>query len=164
MTGGTRYNTIRGAAAGAKNGTQGQQLQHTAGTLLSKPWGPWVVGLAGVVVIGIGIVQIVKATGRNFDQQFQAFELSPEHRRWIDRIGRFGTAARGVVFALIGVFLFQAAYFHDPHKAKGMDGVLASLLQQPYGLWLLGIVAVGLIAFAVYSALSAVWLRLPKPA
>jgi hypothetical protein len=131
---------------------------------MSKPWGVWVVGLLGVVVIGVGIAQIAKATARNFDQQFQPFALSADQRTFIRRIGRFGTAARGVVFALIGVFLFQAAYFHDPHKAKGIDGVLSSLLQQPYGLWLLVVVAVGLIAFAVYSALSAVWLRLPRPA
>ncbi len=158
------WNLMRGAAAAVKNGAQGQQIQHTAGTVLSKPWGPWAVGLAGVVVVGIGIAQIAKAAGRNFDQQFQAFQLSPEHRKWIDRLGRFGTAARGVVFALIGVFLFQAAYFHDPKRAQGMDGVLASLLHQPYGPYLLAVVALGLIAFAIYSILSAVWLRLPRPA
>ncbi len=132
------YNLIRGAAAAAKNGAQSQQLQHGAGTVLSKPWGPFVVGLAGVVVVGIGVVQIVRAGQRNFDQQFQPFALSPVQRRWIDHVGRFGAAARGVVFSLIGVFLFQAAYYHDPKRAQGIDGVLASLLHQPFGLYLRG--------------------------
>lgn len=160
----TTWNLIRGAASAAKNGAQGQQLRQNAGTILSKPWGPWVIGLLGVIVIGVGVVQIVKATRRNFDQQFQPFALNAGQRKWIDRIGRFGTAARGFVFALVGVFLFQAAYFHDPKRAQGMDGVLASLLHQPYGLYLLAVVALGLIAFAVYSVLSAVWLRMPRAA
>jgi hypothetical protein len=156
------YNLIRGAAAAAKSGAQGQQLRQGAGTIMSKPWGPWVIGLIGLVVIGVGVAQIVRATRRNFDQQFQPFALSASQRMWIDRLGRFGTAARGVVFALVGVFLFQAAYFHDPKRAQGIDGVLASILHQPYGIYLLVVVALGLIAFAVYSVLSAVWLRFPK--
>jgi hypothetical protein len=43
-----------------------------------------------------------------------------------------------------------------------MDAALATLLHQPYGIWLLGIVAVGLIAFGVYSLLSAAWFRLKR--
>lgn len=157
-------NLIRGSAAAAHNGAQGQQLRQGAGTVLSKPWGPWVVGALGLVVIGIGMVQIARGLGPHFDQQFKSYALDADQRRWINRIGRFGVAARGVVFALVGVFLFQAAYFNDPNRAKGIDGVLASLLHQPYGLWLLGVVALGLIAFAVYSALCGVWLQSPRRA
>lgn len=164
LLGWATYNLIRGSAAAAHNGAQGQQIQHTAGTVLSKPWGPFVIGLAGLVVIGVGVAQIVRAGRRNFDQQFRPFALTPEQRKWVERMGRFGTAARGFVFALVGVFLFQAAYFHDPKRAQGIDGVLRSLLQQPYGLLVLAVVAVGLIAFAAYSMLSALWLRFPRPA
>jgi hypothetical protein len=45
---------------------------------------------------------------------------------------------------------------------EGIDGVLASLLRQPYGMWLLGIVALGLIVFGIYSALSGIWLRFKR--
>jgi hypothetical protein len=56
-----------------------------------------------------------------------------------------------VVFGLVGVFLIRAALDFNPKDAVGLDGALAKLLQQPYGPVLLGIVAVGLIAFALYS-------------
>jgi hypothetical protein len=75
-------------------------------------------------------------------------------------LGRFGVGARGLVFTLIGFGLFLAAYQNNPGQARGIDGVLTSLLQQPYGLWLLALVALGLIAFGIYSALSGLWLRL----
>jgi len=88
--------------------------------------------------------------------------LSSNQRKWIDRLGRFGTAARGVVFTLVGMFLFLAAFHHDPSHAKGIDGVLTALLHQPYGAWLLGVVALGLVAFGIYSAMSGLWLRLKR--
>jgi hypothetical protein len=71
-------------------------------------------------------------------------------------------AARGLVFTLIGFFLFLAAYQNDPGRAQGIDGVLTSLLQQPYGPWLLALVALGLNAFGIYSALSGLWLRFKR--
>jgi hypothetical protein len=157
-------NLIRGTAAAARNGAQGQQLRQTAGMVLAKPWGPFVIGLLGAVVILVGVAQIVRAGRRDFGRQFRPFVFSAPHRRSLDQIGRFGVAARGVVFALVGVFLFQAAYFHDPKRAQGIDGVLASFLHQPYGVYLLAVVALGLIAFATYSALAGLWLRLPRSA
>jgi hypothetical protein len=43
-----------------------------------------------------------------------------------------------------------------------MDTALATLMKQPYGIWLLGIVAVGLMAFGVNSMLSAAWFHLKR--
>ncbi len=156
------YRLITGSASAARNGAQTAQTQQTAASILSYSWGPWVVGIAAIVLIGVGVAQIVQGLHRNFDQQFQPYALSANQRTWIDRLGRFGTAARGFVFALVGLFLLLAAYSHNPREAQGIDGVLAALLQQPYGPWLLGIVALGLIAFGIYSALSGIWLRFKR--
>ena len=77
--------------------------------------------------------------------------MSPGVRKWIGRVGTVGLVARAVVFGLIGVFLIKAAIEYDPKTAVGLDGALAKLVNQPYGSVLLGIVAAGLIAFALYS-------------
>ena len=155
------FNLIRGTSV-AQNGAQTAQLQQTAGTILSKPWGAWVIGLVALIIIGLGLLQMYQGVRRDFDQQFNPYALNSNQRKWISRLGRFGAAARGLVFTLIGLFLLLAAYHKDPSLAKGIDGVLASILHQPYGLWLLGIVALGLIAFGIYSALSGFWLRLKR--
>ena len=76
------------------------------------------------------------------------------------QLGRFGTIARGLVFALTGMFVLLAAWLHRPGTARGLDGALRWLGQQPYGLWVLGIIALGLIAFGVYSLMGAAWFRL----
>ena len=88
-------------------------------------------------------------------------EMCPGVRKWIGRWnGTFGHLARMVVFGLIGIFLIKAAVEYDPNKAVGLDGALAKLANQPYGPVLLGIVAAGLIAFALYSLTDARYRRI----
>lgn len=145
------------AAAGGSQTTQ----QATA-SILSYSWGPAAIAIAGVIIILAGLLQFGQGLSREFDRQFQPYALNSTERLWINRLGRFGTAARGVVFVLVGLFLFLAGYQHNPSQAQGISGALAALLHQPYGPWLLGIVALGLIAFGIYSALSGYWLRLRR--
>jgi hypothetical protein len=153
------YGLITGATSAARNGAQAAQTQRTTASILSNSWGPWVVGIVAVVIMGVGLLQIVRSVRSDFEQQFQPYALNTNQRKWIDRLGRFGMAARGLVFLLVGLFLFLAAYQNDPKQAQGIDGVLMALLHQPYGPWLLGLVALGLIAFGIYSAMSGLWLR-----
>jgi hypothetical protein len=70
-------------------------------------------------------------------------------------IGEVGLVARGVAFALIGIFTLKAAMDYTPKDAVGIDGALAKLTQHTYGTTALYIVAAGLIAFGVYSIADA---------
>jgi hypothetical protein len=65
-----------------------------------------------------------------------------------------------IVFGLVGVFLIKAAIEYNPSAAVGLDGALQKLANQPYGSVLLGIVAAGLIAFALYSLSDARYRRI----
>ncbi len=156
------YGLIIGNTGAARNGAQTAQTQQTAATVLTKPWGPVVVAIIGIVVIVIGAVQVFQGMSSTFEKQFNPYELSPYQQKWIDRLGRFGTAARGLVFSMIGLFLFLAGYNHNANQAQGIDGVLKALLHQPSGPWLLGIVALGLIAFGLYSGLSGTLFRFKR--
>jgi hypothetical protein len=156
------YGLITAGASAAQNGAQAAQTQQTTASILTNSWGPWVVGIVALIILGIGFSNIAKGLKPHFDRQFQAYALTSYERTWIDRLGRFGTAARGVVFSLVGLFLFLAAAHRDPSQAKGVDGVLTALLHQSSGPYLLGIVALGLIAFGIYSAMTGFWLRLKR--
>ena len=70
-----------------------------------------------------------------------------------------GTAARGMVFALAGFFVVQAAVTFEPEKARGLDGALRSLVKTPLGPWLLVVVALGLVAFGIYGLAEARYRR-----
>jgi len=86
--------------------------------------------------------------------------MSPGVRKWIGRLGTVGYLARMVVFGLIGVFLVKAAIDYNPSAAVGLDGALAKLANQSYGSVLLGVVAAGLITFALYSLSDARYRRI----
>jgi len=125
--------------------------EKTTAGVLGWPAGTWIVTAAGLVLIGVGLFQGYRGLTRDFLADSKTEEMGPLVRTWIGWIGLVGYLARMVVSTLAGAFLVKAAVEYDPRKAVGVDGALAELLRQPYGPLLLGLVAVGLIAFAVYS-------------
>jgi hypothetical protein len=153
------YGFITGAGRTAQNGAQTQQ---SMASIMSTPWGPWAIGIIGLAVIAGGLYQIYQGFNNSFDKQLKTYAMTAQQVKWATQLGRFGTAARGFVFALVGGSLCVAAYQSNSSQAVGIDAALTALMRQPYGIWLVGIVAVGLMAFGVYSMLSAAWFRLKR--
>ncbi len=141
-------------------GAQPIEPRQAAAGLLATPWGPWLIGLLGLVALIYGGVELYRAWRFDFGRQLKRYALTPTQTQWACRLGRCGTAARGIVITLIGVFLLQAALTASPEEVRGLDGALLALARQPYGPWLLALVALGLMAFGAYSLLGALWFRL----
>ena len=137
----------------------GDSTQDWTARVLAQPFGQWLVGLGGAVVIGVGLYYIYKALKRKFRGELKLQEMSPNERKWAIRVGQFGMTARGIVFAVIGIFLIQAAIHSNASEARGIGAALAALLEQPFGRWLLGFVAFGLIAYSVYCVVEARYRR-----
>lgn len=151
-----------GYLTGTSLASKGSQTQRIITAIMAMPWGRWVIGIIGLAALASGLYQIYLAFKSGFDRQFETYALTPKQVKLATDIGRFGTAARGVVLAVVGGLIVFAAYRANPRQPIGMDTALATLLHQPYGIWLLGIVAVGLIGFGCYSMLSALWFRLKR--
>jgi hypothetical protein len=130
--------------------------------LLAKPYGQWLMG-----AIGFGfVVSAVAITGYRAEFS-RRLELDKVKRGVVTALGRFGFVARAVVYATIGCFLVFAALHSHSSEAKGFGGALRFLQQQPYGSVLLGITALGLLAFGVYGIAEGASRRIdtpPKPA
>lgn len=150
-------------AAGSGSGGSGNSTQHWTARLMSQPFGRWLVGIVGAIVIGVGFYQFYKAFSTKFRRKLKVREMSEAEETWAIRAGRFGLSARGVVFVIIGFFLLQAAYQSDASEARGLGGALQTLLQQPYGPWLMGLVALGLIAYGIYMGVQARYRRILAP-
>ena len=151
-----------GYITGKSQSANGSQTQKYIGLIMAMPWGRWAIGILGLIVLAVGLYQIYLGFTSGFDRQFRTYVLTPEELKLVTDIGRFGTSARGVVFAVVGGLIILAAYQANPSQPVGMDAALATLLHQPYGIWLLGVVAAGLIAFGFYSMLGALWFRLKR--
>lgn len=128
--------------------------------LLQQPFGQWLVGLIGALVIGFGFYKLYEAYKAKFRKHLKLQEMSQTEQTWAIRVGRFGEAARGIVFTMIGFFLIEAARQFDPEEVRGLDGALQALARQPYGPWLLGIVALGLVAYGIHMAVQAKYRRI----
>ncbi|HEY2042346.1 MAG TPA: DUF1206 domain-containing protein [Jatrophihabitans sp.] len=76
--------------------------------------------------------------------------------------GRIAVGIAGVVVVIVGltgIFLVQAAVQYDPKKARGLDGALRTVADSGQGRVLVGIAALGLIAFGLYGYAEAIWRR-----
>lgn len=140
-------------------GGNGGHPDKAAGGVLDWPAGTWLVAIAGLIVIGVGLDQGRKGIKREFLEHSKTEEMSHRVRQAFTGLGVFGHLARMVVFALIGWFLIKAALDYDPHKAVGLDGALAKLSQASFGAVVLGLVAAGLIGFGAYSIADARYRR-----
>lgn len=130
-----------------------QQSQQTTANVLSVPFGPVVLFIAGLVVLGIGVYFGFRGVTRGFlGKDAQPNESAPD---WVKVIGSVGYTAKGVAVAVVGILILVAAVRHDPNQQSGLDGALKSLASQPFGGWILGAVALGLACYGVYSAARA---------
>ena len=134
--------------------SSGDAPQATAG-VLGWPGGPVYVAIAGVLLLGTGIYQGYKGIARKFLEDSQVQRMSAEVRRAFTALGIAGYCARGVTFLMIGYGLIKAAVDYSPQSAVGLDGALQELVHASDGPLLLGVVAAGFIAFALFSIADA---------
>ena len=136
-------------------GSSGNSKQDWTAMVMQQPFGRWLVGIAGALTVGIGFWRIYRAYKTKFRKKLNLTELDIQQQNWLVNISRFGIAARGVVFVMIGFFVLQAAKNYNPQRVKGLDGALYTLTQQPFGKILLVLMALGLIAYAIYLFIQA---------
>lgn len=145
---------VRGSPGG------GDATRDWTAWLLSQPFGQWLVGIVGAMVIGSGLYHLYKAYSANFREDLKLGEMTRTEATWTTRIGRLGFAANGIAVSIIGGFLLFAAVQAQSEQARGLGGALEALARQPFGPWLLGVVAVGLIAYGVFMLIEARYRRM----
>ncbi|HSX97501.1 MAG TPA: DUF1206 domain-containing protein, partial [Streptomyces sp.] len=109
----------------------------------------------GVIAAGAWIG--VRAVMRSYHKHLRLGEMSRRTRRLVDVTGVGGGAARGLVFAAVGVFVVRAAIAYEPDEAKGLDNTIRSFAETPAGPALLACVAAGLVLFGIFSFAMARW-------
>jgi uncharacterized protein DUF1206 len=135
--------------------SQTGKAHKTTAVVLSWPAGTWLVGIAGAVVVGVGLWNLYRGVARKFEDRWRTGEMGEQARKWGARAGLVGHVARAVVFSLIGIFLVKAAVEYNPKEAIGLDGALRKLADASYGPYLLGLTAAGLVAYGLYCFVDA---------
>jgi hypothetical protein len=139
--------------------SQATTQQDASARVMQHSGGRWAVGIVGAVVVVVGLSLVVEGLRRSFIKTLRTGEMGRRTRRTVVALGVIGTTARGVIFALAGVLVVDAAKTFNPAKARGLDEALRTLRNQNYGAALLGLAAVGLIIFGLYGLCEARWRR-----
>jgi hypothetical protein len=137
------------------SGTGSGTPKEATGGILGWWGGTVIVAVAGAVLIGVAVFQAYKGLGRKFVEDAKTSGMSQGVQKSYAALGVFGHVARAVIFALVGYGLIKAAVDYNPQEAIGLDGALRQLADSSYGPVLLGVVAVGLAGFAIYSMADA---------
>lgn len=146
--------------AGTRQNGQAQQQQTLTARMMKHGYGRVLVAVVGLIVLAVGVAMIVNALRRKFTKQLRMEELTGATRTVVVRLGMVGNAARGAVFALAGGLVVDAAVRYQPSKSRGLDGALRTLVNQPFGPFLVGVTAIGLLAFALYGFAAARWVKI----
>ena len=119
-----------GVLAGPNNGEGDDATQSAVQWLLQQPFGRWLIIAMGLVVAGIGCVQIWRAVEGKWKD---GIDMSGGAHKLIPVIV-FGIAARGLLFLVIAMFVLLAGWQASPDQAKGLSETITWLRNQPYGL------------------------------
>jgi Domain of Unknown Function (DUF1206) len=149
--------TFQVIAGSASNETRKQQ--DLTASVMHHTGGQWLVGIVGLAIVIVGLILVAEGIRRTFMKHLRSGEMSPRTRKIVEKLGMVGTTARGVVFAIVGALIVDAAVTFDPQKSGGLDKALLTLRHQVFGEFLLLIFALGLLIFGIYGLCEARWRR-----
>ncbi|MFW6353833.1 MAG: DUF1206 domain-containing protein [Verrucomicrobiota bacterium] len=152
---------VVGSGGGGSGG--GGSKETAVAKLLTMPAGRWLVAVIGIVIIGYGVYQVVKAVKKSFFRKFEQERMSAREISLTSKLGTAGITARSVVLGIIGYFIIRAAITYNSEQAGGLADALAWLGSRPYGPYLLGLVALGLFLYGVYALFLAKYRSLGAP-
>nr|WP_081710093.1 DUF1206 domain-containing protein [Arthrobacter sp. 35W] len=121
------------------------------GTLMSAPLGSLLLYAIGAAVAVTGVVFAVRGITRSFTKMLSMPSSAPA-RSIVTVLGVAGYIAKGIVLVLTGVLVIIATAHARPQESTGLDGGLKALREQPYGIYLLGLVGVGLVLYGLFLA------------
>jgi len=123
--------------------------QDASAKLLQFPGGAVVLFLVGVGIAAAGVFYVYKGIVQKFFDDLKPVPPGGQHIA-VSWLGSFGYVGKGAALLVLGVLFAVAAFNQDPEEAKGLDGALKALKEQPLGDAALILVSLGLICYGLY--------------
>lgn len=118
--------------------------------LMKLPAGTWIVGAVGLAIIGYGLSLVVRAWTEKFKENLTAEGKSGDTGTAYVWFGKVGYAAKGLAVGIVGGLFIYAAVTHEAKKSGGLDVALRKVLQQPFGPYLLTVMAAGIACYGLF--------------
>lgn len=133
-----------------QGGSQAGQSQDVTAALVQSGPGRVLVGLAGLVVIGVGAYLVYKGATKKFLEDLEGTGGRREISTAVRYLGMVGYIAKGAAVVVLGGLFVFAAVRGDASEATGLDGAFRTIGEQPFGTVLLLLTGLGIAAFGVY--------------
>lgn len=146
---------VKGAESGDGGGNDSRQS--IVGKILEYPGGEYIIGIASLIIIGMGIYQITRGVTGKFMKKVNLYKSDMKDA--FKTAGVLGYVSRGVVLTIIGYFLLHAAWLSNPSEAQG-TGAAFAFLQNNFGSLMMAIVAVGMAGYGVFCFVKAKYQRI----
>ncbi|MFI5429859.1 DUF1206 domain-containing protein [Aeromicrobium sp. UC242_57] len=144
------YSAARIAGGSGGSGSSDSKEEGLTASLLAAPAGRILVAGVGVAILAVAVSQIVRGLTEKFTHDLQGPATSGSSGSTILILGKIGYVGKGIAVGIVGILFGWAAISYDPEKAGGLDDALQTLRDQPYGPYLLTLVAIGLGAFGLF--------------
>jgi len=122
--------------------------QTLSARLLETPGGVFLLVAIGLAVFGGGVGFVVIGIRRTFRKLIRV--PAGAAGRAVVVLGIVGYVAKGIALGVVGILFVVAAFTVDPEKASGLDGALKALADLPFGIVVLVLVGIGLIAYGLF--------------
>ena len=145
--------TLASVATGAGSDNRESTSDMTV-NLMKAPGGVALLVVIGAAVAVTGIVYAIRGFKKSFIKYLR-MPSQPQARTAVTVIGMVGYVAKGFALLLVGLLIIIATVKAHPEESTGLDGSLKALREQPFGVYLLAAVGVGLICYGIYMAVRA---------
>ena len=136
-------------------GSSGREAQLWTARIMDLPFGDWLIGLAGLIIVCVGASEVWYGLTAGIDKSIDLSRIPRRLRNAATNVSRFGVGARGVIIVVLGMFLVKAALERDPSEVHGTRQSILELSNAVSGRWMLAAIGAGLIAYAIDQVLHA---------
>jgi hypothetical protein len=141
--------------AGKNNAKGGDNTQDIVANLLDKPFGQWLVAIVAVIIAGVGVYQAQYGLSEKYKKHVKRLNIYGAKAATLLRSGKIGYVARAIVWLIIAFLLFKAALHSNANEAGSTGSAFGFLESSPYGSYLLGLLAFGLICYGLFNFIRA---------
>jgi hypothetical protein len=145
--------TLASFAVGAGK-EQSSSTSDLSVSVMRAPGGYALLLAIGAAVAVTGIVYAIRGFRQSFKKHLR-LPASEKARSAVTILGVVGYVAKGIALLLTGVLIIIATLRVHPEESTGIDGGLKGLREQPYGMYMLAAVGIGLICYGVFMVVRA---------
>ena len=107
----------------------------------------------GIILAGKAIYEFYQAYSGKFREEVDEAGLDHKAQEVVIKSGKVGFTARGIVVGIMAFLMFRAAFSGNLQEVSKTDAF--SYLQNEFGTVVMGIIALGLLAYGVFMIIKA---------